>query len=125
MSIVGRKAKAGVSYGTFGCTAYHSRGAAICANGLSVSEKKASQTLVNALKEKLDRPELIERFIAKFEQRTVALRKEASTPKDDDIEPRVRACERRLANLTESLAKVGWSDALAAKLREEEAQSGR
>jgi len=124
MTIVGRKMKNGVSYATFGCTAYHSRGASICANGLSVSEMKASRTLVNALKEKLVQPDLIERFVAKFKQRTAARHKEAGSP-TDDIDHRVRDCERRLANLTESLAKLGWSDALASKLREEETLLGK
>ena len=124
MTIVGRKAKAGVSYARFGCTAHYSRGAAICSNGLSLSEKKASRTLVNALKEKLDGPGVIERFVAKFKQRTTTLRSEGSSGKDDS-ERRVRDCERRVANLTESLAKAGWSDALASKLREEEAQLGK
>ena len=35
---------------------------------------------------------------------------------------RIRECERRIANLTDSLARVGWSEALAAKLHDEEAQ---
>lgn len=43
----------------------------------------------------------------------------------DDSERRIRECERRVANLTESLAKIGWSDALAARLRDEEAELGR
>lgn len=124
MTIIGRKAKAGVSYARFGCTAHYSRGASICANALSVSEKKASRTLVNALKEKLDGPEVIERFVAKFKQRTTVLRSEGSAG-NDDVERRVRDSERRVANLTESLAKVGWSDALASKLREEEVQLGK
>ena len=40
-----------------------------------------------------------------------------STP---DLDRGVREAEKRIANLTESLARVGWSDALAAKLAEEE-----
>ena len=32
----------------------------------------------------------------------------------------IRECERRIANLTDSLARVGWSEALAAKLHDEE-----
>lgn len=41
------------------------------------------------------------------------------------MDRRLRDSERRVANLTESLAKLGWSDALASRLREEEAQLGR
>lgn len=124
MTIVGRRMKAGVSYATFGCTAHSSRGVSICANSLTLSEKKASRMLVNALKEKLAGPELIERFVSSFKKRAAVLRSENTSPLEE-ADRRVCDCERRIANLTESLAKVGWSDALAAKLREEEALLGR
>jgi hypothetical protein len=124
MTVVGRKAKAGVSYAKFGCTAHYSRGAAICPNALSISEKKASRTLVGALKSKFDQPELLERFVSSFRDRVATLRAE-NAPGPDDADRRVRESERRIANVTESLAKVGWSDALAEKLREEETQLGR
>ena len=122
MTVIGRKMKAGVSYTRFGCTAHASRGASICSNALSISERKASQTLVNALRDKLDRPELVERFISVFRQRVAAGL--AHKPQADAPDARLRDCERRIANLTEALAKVGWSEALAAKLREEEATLG-
>ncbi|MGO9833550.1 MAG: zinc ribbon domain-containing protein, partial [Polyangiaceae bacterium] len=124
MTVIGRKAKAGVLYASFGCTAHYSRGAAICSNRLSVSERKASRTLVRALKEKLDGPEVIERFVSSFKQRTTELRSEGSAERDG-VQRRVSECERRVAHLTEALAKVGWSDALASKLREEETQLGK
>lgn len=110
MTVVGRKTKAGVSYARFGCTAHASHGASICANALSISEKKASRTLVNALRDKLARPELVERFVAAFKQRTAGRLTEGSGPVAS--ERRVRDCERRVANLTEALARVrighGW-----------------
>lgn len=124
MTVVGRKTKAGVSYARFGCTAHASRGAAVCSNALSVSERKASRTLVNALKEKLDRSEFVERFIRVFRERVAARGKQAPDAAEE-AERQVHECERRIANLTESLARVGWSDALAAKLREEEATLAR
>ena len=106
MTIVGGKRKAGVSYARFGCTAHASRGAAICSNSLSVSERKASRTFVNPLKEKLDQPDLVERFIAKFKQTTSCRNAKDATEKHD-LEQRIHDKERRVANLTESLAKVG------------------
>lgn len=104
---------------SFGCTAHYSRGSAICPNALSISEKKASRTLVHALKEKLDRPDLFDRFVSTFKQRVATLRGE-SHGDADNADRRVRECERRIANLTEALAKVGWSESLGNKLREEE-----
>jgi site-specific DNA recombinase len=123
MTVVGRKQKADVSYARFGCTAHASRGSSICANALSVSERRASRTLVDALRGKLARPELVERFVSVFTQRAAARLSE--TAPTDGLPERLRDCERRVANLTEALAKVGWSEALAAKLREEEAILGR
>jgi site-specific DNA recombinase len=123
MTVIGKKAKNGVSYARFGCTTHHSRGATVCSNGLGVSEKKASRALVDALKDKLDRPELIERFVSTFRQHANSLGK--VNDRGEDADRRVRDGERRIANLTESLAKRGWSDALAAKLRDEEAQLTR
>ena len=124
MTVVATKVKAGVSYPRFGCTTHASRGAAICPNALSVSEKRASRALVNSLKEKLDHPDLIERFVTTFRQRSASLRS-SNPPAADEIYGRLRESERRIANLTDSLAKLGWSDALAARLRVEEAQLGR
>jgi len=106
MTIVRRKTKSGVPYASFGCTAHYSRGSAICSNALSISEKKASRTLVHALKDKLDRPDLFDRFVSTFKQRVATLRGE-SHGDADDADRRVRECERRIANLTEALAKVG------------------
>jgi 3-deoxy-D-manno-octulosonic-acid transferase len=106
MTVVERKQKAGASYARFGCTAHSSRGSAICANALSVSERRASRTLVDALRAKLARPELVERFVSAFRQRTAA-RLAEGTPADR-LSERLRDCERRLANPTEALAKAGW-----------------
>ena len=121
MSIIGRKKKAGVSYTRFGCTAHASRGNSVCRHSMSISEKKVTRTVVNALKQKLDRPELIERFIRVFKEKTAARLFEHSKV-TDEADRRIRDVERRIANLTDSLARVGWSEALAAKLRDEEAQ---
>ena len=88
-------------------------------NGLSVSERKAQNAIVGALKEALDRPEALARFESAFRDRAHELEAEgrASTP---DLDRSVRDAEKRVANLTESLARVGWSDALGAKLADEE-----
>ena len=79
--------------------------------------------IVRALKTRLAGPHAIERFTARFRDRVV----EHSKPREagDDAQRLVRDCERRIANLTESLAKLGWSEAIAAKLREEEAELSR
>lgn len=57
---------------------------------------------------------LVERFASVFRQRVAASL--AQKPQANDWEERVRDCERRIANLTEALAKAGWSEALGSKL---------
>jgi hypothetical protein len=66
--------------------------------------------LVDALKDKLGRHELVERFMAVFRQRASVLQAE-SPAATEETDRRLRDSERRVANLTESLAKLGWSDA--------------
>ncbi len=118
--IVSRKMKAGLSFARLGCTTHNSRGPAICGNSMRISEKKASHAVIGALKEKLDKPELVEHFIASFKRRAAALQRENGDGLDE-ADQRIREYEKRIANLTDALAKVGWSDALASKLRDEEA----
>lgn len=48
------------------------------------------------------------------------MQREERTP-NESVHRRVEECQRRIANLTEALAKAGWSEGLASKLREEEA----
>jgi hypothetical protein len=56
MTVVGRKWKAGVAYTRFGCTAHYSRGNAICANALTLSENKAQRAIVAAIRAILANP---------------------------------------------------------------------
>lgn len=103
MTVIARKVKNGIPYARFGCTTHYSRGASICPNGLSVSETKASRALIDALKEKLDRPELVERFVTTFKQRAASL--SGAKQSVEDRQQRARDCGRRIANLTEALAR--------------------
>jgi TolA-binding protein len=64
-------------------------------------------------------PEAFARFENAFRNRAAQLESErsASTP---DLDRSLRDAEKRIANLTESLAHVGWSEALSEKLAEDE-----
>lgn len=68
-------------------------------------------------------PELIEGFVTTFRRSTAESRAEQS-PAAGDSDRLLRESERRIANPTEGLAKLGWSDVLGVKLREEEALPG-
>ncbi len=118
MTVVGAKTKAGVSYARFGCTAHYNRGTAICPNTATVSENKITRALLSALHDTLTDPDVIAHFIEHAQRRIAAMSRKPD--EDDTLDRRVRECERRVANLTETLAKLGWSDAIAGKLKEEE-----
>jgi hypothetical protein len=124
MTILTRKKKAGVSYAQFGCVAHYSRGGAVCPNNLTVSEHKITKALLGALTDILAYPDITARFVEQAQRRIAALSKSAELT-DDGADRRIRDCERRIANLTETLAKLGWSEAIAAKLKAEEAGLSR
>ena len=63
--------------------------------------------MIRALRDKLDKPELIERFAQMFKQRTAALRSQTASATEKVDRP-LRDAERRIANLTDSMARVGW-----------------
>jgi hypothetical protein len=60
----------------------------------------------------------VERFVVSFEQRVAERQREL--PQVPSAAMAIEDSERRVANLTKALAKAGWSEALAGKLREEE-----
>jgi site-specific DNA recombinase len=124
MTLVGAKTKNGVTYSRYGCTAHWNRGAAICKNKQTISENKITRALLAALQETLAHPDVVRHFVDQASKKIAAMSKTASGA-GDDVDRRLRECERRIANLTDGMAKMGWSDALAARLKEEEAQLGR
>lgn len=121
MTGVSRRVKNGVTYMNFGCTAHFARGASICANGAMISEIKATTGIIGALQRELTAPGMADRFVEVFNRRRTELERQAAKG-GASVADQVREAERRVRNLTEALAKVGWSDALAATLREEEAR---
>lgn len=123
MTIVGARKKGPTSYARFGCSSHYNRGASICANAVTLSERKITAALLAALTETLGHPDHVKRFVEQAQREMVRLEKKDAD--DDGGERRVRECERRIARLTETLAKLGWSDAIAAKLKEEEAHLAR
>lgn len=124
MTILTRKTKRGVSYAQFGCVQHYSRGSSVCTNNKTISEQKVTRALLAALHDTLNDPELVKRFVESASRRIAALGKKTGAA-GEEADRKLRECERRMANLTETLAKLGWSDAVATKLKEEEATLGR
>jgi len=119
MRVVSLKRKAGRAYANFGCSAHHGKGAAICGNGLVISERKLNRAVIDELRKLLASKEIQARFIDGFTRR---LRNK--NPADDReraaLEAEVKTQEARVRNITAAIARSGFSEALGEQLGLEE-----
>jgi site-specific DNA recombinase len=118
MIVVHRTTKDGYSYATLGCTTNKSRGAAICKNDRSVSERKIRTSVIEMLSSQLTAPDLVARFVTVFQKRVGELQQTSAGP--DPTVRLVQEQDRRVKNLYEGLAKMGWSEGLAEQIKSEE-----
>lgn len=119
MRVVSVKWKAGRAYANFGCSAHHGKGAAICGNGLVISERKLNRAVIDELRKLLASKEIQTRFVDGFTKRL-----QHKNPTDDReraaLETEVKAQEARVRNVTAAIARSGFSNALAEQLGLEE-----
>jgi hypothetical protein len=121
--VVSRLQKRGACYASFGCTVNRSRGATVCPNNRTISERKLNRGVIEALKKKLTEPGLIERFRAGIVRRYDQLEIDSAAADDARALQRdVADAESRVKNVTAALAKIGFSPALATQLTAEEAR---
>lgn len=118
MVVVHRATKDGHSYAALGCTTNKSRGAAICKNDRSISERKIRTVVIEMLRAELTAPNLVARFVKMFQKRVGELQQAVAAP--DPTARLVQEQERRVKNLYEGLAKMGWSEVLAQQIKTEE-----
>ena len=118
MSIASHKTKGNVRYANFGCTAHRSRGADICANNTTISERKITRDLIDAIREALT-PEVVDSIVRGFERRLADRSKRPTEP--SDTERALRDAETRVRNLTSAIAKRPELEALYDQLANEQA----
>jgi hypothetical protein len=110
-------------YARYGCSARHHKGPSVCANGLTIGEARLTDAVVGALRSYFASPDY-ERWLAQSYE--AYLRARARAARRDDhvarLEGEVRSAEARVEKVTEALARIGYSEPLAAKLRAEEAR---
>ena len=115
-----RQQNGGFGYANFGCTVNRSRGDSICANARTVSERKVTQATIGALRAELTTPALLERFQTTFTRAFKESNGGAADREHKAIEKELANAETRVKNVTAALAKIGFSEALATQLAEEE-----
>ncbi len=118
--VVSRRHKNGVTYANYGCTVNRSRGDSICSNARTVSEKKVTHAVIETLKAQLTVPTLLERFQETFTRAFKQANGGEASRERKEAEKELAAAENRVKNVTCALAKIGFSEALAAQLAEEE-----
>lgn len=111
MSIVSRKRSGSVEVSRFGCRGHRGAGNTRCTSRRTLTTEQATEAILDALGE-LASPE-----------RLAPLLPSASAPFDAEPGETVSSleeAEKRVANLTDALARLGWSDAVASSLQAEE-----
>lgn len=118
MSIVSCTGKNGTRYANFGCGAHKSRGDAVCANDLCVSERKAEEAITTALRRILLDGEAVATFVGAYKKRRTE--NGAADTETARLRTALAEAERRCANAGDAVARSGWSETLAAQLKREE-----
>jgi site-specific DNA recombinase len=119
MSVVGYQMKDGVRYVQFGCTRHASRGDAICANGLTVSEKRLTEAILETLRVKLIKSGAAKRFQEMFLEQLAAAQKPPGDDATRTLDREIAAAEQQVKNVTQAIAKLGLDDDLTKQLDEE------
>ena len=121
MTLISRVKKASGTYANFGCVTHYTRGNAVCTNNKTISEHKIAAAVIKALRTKLLAPRFVERFVQEF-KRQVQRQQHDQGGRTSETEKALKEIERRIANVTEAITRVGYSDALAEQLKVEEAR---
>ncbi len=119
MSVVSRKRYGGRDVSRFGCRKHRAVGKPACPVGRTVATDRATSAVLGALA-RLATPEGAAEALARLPPVATPAEGVEEVPQDD-----VAAAERRIANLADALARLGWSDAVAERLRAEEQELRR
>ena len=122
--LLSRRKKAGETYQTLGCVAHKSRGAAICANDKTISERKVRAAVVGHLRDVLTRPDRIEAFIEEFQRRYRELL-DTSGSRLKAMDAQIARQRQQIEAVMAALVTVPGSKALGARLATEEAKLGQ
>lgn len=114
------KGTSDAGHANLGCSVYRSRGAVVCSNGRTISQKKVTTSVVDALRAQLTAPDLAAKFVESFTKHFHELNR-ADPDEVRSLEQQITRAEGRIRNVTAAMAAAGFSEALVAQLKEEEA----
>lgn len=117
MTIVGQRKKGNETYRQFGCTTHATRGASVCSNNKTISEKKAAEGVVREVRKLLERPGIADELATLFATKMAAVTK---TDVAERLAKEISQAEKKIRNLFDAVGKLGLSDSLAESIREAE-----
>ena len=109
----------GTGYANLGCSVHRSRGSAICPNARTISQRKVTGAVAEALRRQLTTPGLVARFVESFTKHFHELNRVDGT-EVRTLEQQIDRANGRIRNVTTAMAAAGHSEALLAQLKEEE-----
>ena len=120
LTTVGGTTKNGKRYRTLGCTTHWTRGESVCKNGLTVSEIKATASVIAKVKEVLTDPEVVNTVVRAFQERLA----EASNEDEETagIKAQIAETDKRLRNFVEGLGRIGFSEAIQVGIKQAETE---
>jgi DNA invertase Pin-like site-specific DNA recombinase len=106
-------------YRTLGCITRKDRGASMCSNGKTISDRKAVRKLTTHLRERMSRPDRVAKFVEVYRER---FRKQVAKGADPtaEIQGKIEKALRTVQSVTEAMILAPTSKALADRLRAEE-----
>jgi hypothetical protein len=119
MSVAGYQMKDGIRYVQFGCSRHASRGDSICANNLTVSEKRLTERVLGLLKEKLLKTDAAKRFNEMFTSQLSAEQKGPADEGTRQLDREIAMAELKVKNVTQAIATLGLNDDLGRQLDED------
>lgn len=123
MSVVGGTVRGGERLVNIGCSTNHAKGASVCPNTTRISERKARQSIVQFAIEFLQSDDF-RRWVEAGRRR--AQEAEACALRATDqvaaVEAEVKAQEKRVERLLDTITSIGVSEAATRRLKTEEAK---
>lgn len=101
-------------YRQYGCTTHYTRGESVCPNGMTISESKAAEKIVEAIRLRFRKPAVAEDIARLFERQAVLFVK--ALP-ETSVTKQLAAAERKVRNLYDAVANLGYSDGLKAAIQ--------
>jgi DNA invertase Pin-like site-specific DNA recombinase len=107
------------TYRTLGCVAHKDRGDTVCANRMTISDRKVIRALADHLRERMSDPDRVAKFVTAFQEKFSLLEAKGVDPREELLQ-KIAQATQTINSATQALLLVPDSQALATRLQSEE-----